>query len=71
MLKGKITHYNGDRGFGFVRPDDGQADLFVHIRECDGVEELVVGQTVEYEEEVSRRTGKPEAVRVRVIEPAG
>ena len=70
MLKGKIAHYNSTRGFGFVQPDDGGADLFVHIKECNGIDELVVGEVVEYEEEVSRRTGKSEAVRVRIVEPA-
>jgi cold shock protein len=66
---GVITHWNAAKGFGFIRRDDGRADLFCHINQvADDVEELRVGQRVRFEPGISSRTTRPEAKDVRVIE---
>src|SRR5262245_39112996 len=53
----------------FIQRDEGGADLFVHISQCDeSIDTLVRGQRVEFEEGTSSRSGKPEARRVIVLE---
>ena len=51
MSKGTVKWFNADKGFGFITPEDGGKDLFVHhseIKNEDGQETLADGQTVEY-----------------------
>ena len=49
MSKGKVKWFNADKGFGFIKPDDGGRDLFVHHSEISGNATLTDGQAVEYE----------------------
>lgn len=68
MLTGKVKFWNEDRGFGFIEPDIGGADIFVHISNCAGaVEKLEKGQRVSFEERADRRNGKPEACDVKML----
>ena len=68
MEQGTIKHWNADRGYGFITPERGGADLFVHISELAGSGiNLVIGQRVNFEEKVGRRDGKPCAGNVRLI----
>ena len=50
MSKGKVKWFDAKKGFGFVTPDDGSEDLFVHFSniEADGFKSLLEGQDVEY-----------------------
>jgi CspA family cold shock protein len=69
MSTGTIISWHRDRGFGFVQRDDGQANIFAHIRNvADDVDELRPGQRVQFEPGIDLRNGKPEARDVRVIE---
>ena len=69
-MRGTVKYWNEQRGFGFITPDDGRADIFVHMTSLrDGLGELVQGQRVEFDEGVSHRsTGKPEAKNVKVLQ---
>jgi len=69
MATGVVKSFNPDRGFGFIIPDSGGVDLFVHISSCaDGIEELHEGQRVRFDERASRRqAGKFEACAVALV----
>jgi cold shock CspA family protein len=65
MNQGKIVRWVEDRGFGFVRPDDGDSDVFVHFRDVDGPRPSV-GDRVAFDVEVDGM-GKRRAVRATRI----
>ena len=68
MPSGKVKWYNASKGFGFVEPDDGGADVFVHVSavELAGLSALNEGQTVNFELERDRRSGKTSAGNLQV-----
>ena len=51
MAEGTVKWFNSDKGFGFITPDDGGKDLFVHFSEIrgDGFRKLDEGQRVQFE----------------------
>ncbi len=60
MTKGTVKFFNTQKGYGFIQPDDGGKDVFVHIsalQRC-GMDSLMEGQIVMFETEPDRRTGK-------------
>ena len=63
MATGTVKWFNGQKGFGFIQPDAGGADVFVHISavERSGMGSLNEGQKVNYEIEQDKRTGKSSA----------
>ena len=64
MEKGKIKFFNEEKGFGFIQPDDGGNDLFVHQSETEGYV-LNEGDPVEYEIGSGRKG--PCAVKVKTL----
>ena len=60
MTTGTVKWFNATKGFGFIQPDDGGADVFVHISAVEraGLRSLNEGQTVTYELERDKRSGK-------------
>ena len=64
MKKGKVARFIDDKGFGFIKPDDGGKDLFVHINDVDG-EDLREGDIVEYEEGAGPKGPKANNVKVQ------
>jgi CspA family cold shock protein len=60
MTPGTVKFYNAHRGFGFVAPDDGSNDVFVHATALEraGMLNLVEGQKVSFDTEVDSRSGK-------------
>ncbi|HET9537238.1 MAG: cold-shock protein [Mesorhizobium sp.] len=63
MATGTVKWFNSTKGFGFIEPSDGGADVFVHISAVEraGMSSLAEGQKVNFEIEQDRRTGKSSA----------
>lgn len=63
MDKGTVKWFNAQKGFGFIQPDDGSKDVFVHISAVEraGMSGLNEGQKISYEVVPDRRTGKSSA----------
>src|SRR5215813_5645836 len=68
MATGTVKWFNGQKGFGFIQPDDGGNDVFVHISAVEraGLSSLAEGQKVSYEVKVDPRRGKSSAENLRV-----
>ena len=60
MTKGTVKFYNAQKGFGFIEPEDGGKDVFVHATALEraGINTLVEGQKVSFETEQDSRSGK-------------
>ena len=68
MNKGTVKFYNGDKGFGFIAPADGGADVFIHATALEraGIHSLSEGQTVSFNSEKDARSGKTAVANVQV-----
>lgn len=73
MATGTVKFFNSAKGFGFISPDDGGADVFVHISavERSGLAGLNDGDLVTFELEQDRRSGKMAATDLQVTGSAG
>ncbi|HYG28027.1 MAG TPA: cold-shock protein [Caulobacteraceae bacterium] len=69
MAQGTVKWFNGQKGFGFIQPDEGGKDVFVHISavERSDLNSLNEGQRVGYELERDARSGKESAVRLTAV----
>lgn len=67
MATGTVKWFNGQKGYGFIQPDQGGPDVFVHISAVEraGLSGLADGQKVSYEIENDRRSGKASAVNLQ------
>ncbi|NWG71751.1 MAG: cold-shock protein [Parvularculaceae bacterium] len=67
MATGKVKWYNSQKGYGFIAPDDGGKDVFVHATalESAGIRNLNDGQAVSYETQMDR--GKTLAAQLRLV----
>jgi CspA family cold shock protein len=63
MTTGTVKFFNTTKGFGFIQPDDGSKDVFVHISavERSGMSTLNEGQKVSFEVVADRKSGKSAA----------
>jgi CspA family cold shock protein len=63
---GVVETFKSERGFGFIRPDSGGPDLFVHVSEIEraGLDQLAKGQRVSFEVHRDPRTGRERATRI-------
>ena len=66
MPTGTVKFFNNDKGFGFIAPDEGGADVFVHVSELEqsGMGTLSEGQKVNFETRMDPKKGKPNAVDI-------
>lgn len=67
MASGKVKWFNAQKGFGFIQPDDGGKDVFVHISAVEraGLTGLADGQAVSYE--VQQDRGKAAAANLKLL----
>ena len=66
MNTGTVKFFNSTKGFGFISPDAGGADVFVHISAVEraGMRSLAEGQKVNFDVEQDRRNGKSAATNL-------
>lgn len=69
MAMGTVKWFNSEKGYGFIQPDNGGTDVFVHISAVEqaGFRGLNEGQKLEYEVQADRRTGKSSATKLQVV----
>jgi len=69
MTQGIVKWFNGQKGFGFIQPDDGGKDVFVHVSAVEraGMHILNEGQKIAYELVADRKTGKSSADNLRAV----
>jgi cold shock protein len=67
MASGKVKWFNAQKGFGFIQPDDGGKDVFVHISAVEraGIGSLNEGQSVSYE--IQQDRGKASAGNLKLL----
>ncbi len=67
MNKGTVKWFNATKGYGFISPDNGGGDVFVHISAVEqaGLGSLNEGQTVSYDVQVDQQRGKSSAVNLK------
>ena len=69
MPTGTVKWFNQQKGFGFIQPDDGGKDVFVHITavQRSGLQGLNEGQKIAFELQADRRTGKMAAANLQPV----
>ena len=69
MATGTVKWFNSTKGYGFIQPDDGGKDVFVHISAVEGagLRGLDENQKVSYELERDKRSGKESAGQLQTI----
>jgi CspA family cold shock protein len=69
MQTGTVKWFNGQKGFGFIQPEDGGNDVFVHISAVEraGLGNLSEGQKVPFDVVADRRSGKSSADNLRAV----
>ena len=67
MAKGTVKWFNSTKGFGFIAPEDGRKDVFVHISamERSGIRDLPDGQVVTFDIEAGR-DGRESAINLKL-----
>ena len=69
MATGTVKWFNGQKGFGFIQPNDGGNDVFVHISAVEraGMQGLNEGQKISFELVADKRTGKTSAGNLAAV----
>lgn len=69
MSLGTVKFFDTNRGFGFIQPEDGSKDVFVHISavERSGLDTIAEGQKLSFEVEKDSRSGKSSAQNLQAV----
>ena len=69
LATGKVKWFNDQKGYGFIAPDDGSKDVFVHISAVEraGLRSLAENQAVSFELTTDRKSGKQSADQLRAL----
>ena len=69
MSTGTVKWFNGQKGFGFIQPDEGGSDVFVHVSAVEraGMRGLAEGQKIQFEVVANPKTGKSSADNLRAV----
>jgi CspA family cold shock protein len=69
MANGTVKWFNNQKGFGFIQPDDGGKDVFVHISAVEraGMSSLNEGQKIAFDVVADRKSGKSSAANLRAV----
>ncbi|PSJ58028.1 cold-shock protein [Kumtagia ephedrae] len=69
MTTGTVKFFNSTKGFGFIQPDDGAADVFVHISAVEraGMRTIVEGQKISFDIVKDNRSGKSAAENLTAV----
>lgn len=67
MQTGIVKFFNSARGYGFIQPDDGSKDVFVHVSALEraGIHALTEGQKVSFDTEIDRKNGKTAVANIQ------
>ena len=67
MANGTVKWFNAQKGFGFIQPDSGDKDVFVHVSAVEraGIAHLIEGQKVSFDVERDQRSGKLAATNLQ------
>ena len=70
MPTGKVKRFIPAKGYGFIQPDDGGNDVFVHVSALarSGMRDLIEGEKVSFDIEIDSRSGKTAAINVQPTE---
>jgi CspA family cold shock protein len=68
-MAGTVKFFNGERGYGFIKPDDGGRDVFVHITAVEraGLKALNEGQRINFDVEPDKKGKGPKAVNLVIV----
>ncbi len=69
MAIGTVKWFNSTKGFGFIQPDNGGADVFVHVSAVEraGMRDLAEGQKISYDEQRDPKRGKSSAENLKAV----
>lgn len=69
MTNGTVKFYNFQKGYGFIQPDSGEKDVFVHATALEraGISGLQEGQKVAFDTQIDERSGKPAVHTIELL----
>ncbi|NTF17934.1 cold-shock protein [Agrobacterium rubi] len=69
MAKGIVKFFNADKGFGFITPDNGGSDIFLHVSalQASGLSSVTEGQKISFDTEPDKRGKGPKAVNIEIL----
>jgi CspA family cold shock protein len=67
MPTGKVKMFNDEKGFGFIKPDDGSADVFFHVTALREGDEIARDKAVTFEVGTDPKSGKTKAISVDLV----